>query len=434
MGRSAAVKAIPMAGKTIAVLATLDTKGREADFLRKCIQDFGDRALLIDTGVVGSPQANADFTRDEVARAGGADLQSLLRDPSRSVAAPIMAEGATSLLLDLVRTERVHGVLSIGGTQGTTLSTRAMRALPYGFPKVMLSTMASGNVAPWVDIKDITMIFSVADILGLNRFSRRMLSNAAAAVCGMAELSAENLRGDRPLVAVTTVGITTRAAMNAVRIIEEAGYETIVFHAIGAGGRAMEQMMKEGIIGAVLDLATIEVSNEMFHAMLAGGPERLTVAGDLGLPQVICPGAIEVLVFGEPSTVPDPYRDRTLIRHSPQITDVRLNADEMAAVGREVAARLSHTRTDAVFLVPRGGFDSYAVAGQGFHDPAADAAFVDALKSDLPRNIRLVERNTHIEDEAFSAEAAQMLLAMLGDSDHAARTESWQRVTRGTTS
>jgi len=434
MDRSAAVKAIPMAGKTIAVLATLDTKGREADFLRTCIQDFGDRALLIDTGVVGSPQANADFTRDEVAKAGGADLPSLLRNPSRSVAAPIMAEGATSLLLGLVRTGRVHGVLSIGGTQGTTLSTRAMRALPYGFPKVMLSTMASGNVAPWVDIKDITMIFSVADILGLNRFSRRMLSNAAAAVCGMAELSTENLRGEHPLVAVTTVGITTRAAMNAVRIIEEAGYETIVFHAIGPGGRAMEQMMKEGIIGAVLDLATIEVSNEMFHAMLAGGPERLTVAGDLGLPQVICPGAIEVLVFGEPSTVPDPYRDRTLIRHSPQITDVRLNAEEMAAVGREVAARLSHTRTDAVFLVPHGGFDSYAVAGQGFHDPAADEAFVDALKRDLPRNIRLVERDTYIEDEAFSAEAAQMLLAMLGDSDHPTRTETWQRAIRGTTS
>jgi uncharacterized protein (UPF0261 family) len=422
-----------MAGKIIAILATLDTKGREADFLRKCIHDFGDRALLIDTGVVGTPQASADFTRDEVARAGGADLQSLLRNPSRSVAAPIMAEGATSLLLDLVRAERVHGVLSIGGTQGTTLSTRAMRALPYGFPKVMLSTMASGNVAPWVDIKDITMIFSVADILGLNRFNRRMLSNAAAAVCGMAELSAENLRGERPLVAVTTVGITTRAAMNAVRILEEAGYETIVFHAIGPGGRAMEQMMKEGIIGAVLDLATIEVSNEMFHAMLAGGPERLTVAGNLGLPQVICPGAIEVLVFGEPSTVPDPYRDRTLIRHSPQITDVRLNAQEMAAVGREVAARLSHTRTDAVFLVPLGGFDSYAVAGQGFHDPVADAAFVDALKSDLPRNIRLVERSTHIEDEAFSSEAAQTLLAMLGDSDHITRTDTWQRATRGTT-
>jgi uncharacterized protein (UPF0261 family) len=191
--------------------------------------------------------------------------------------------------------------------------------------------------------------------------------------------------------------------------------------------------MNEGIIGAVLDLATIEVSNEMFHAMLAGGAERLTVAGKLGLPQVICPGAIEVLVFGEPSTVPEPYRDRTLIRHSPQITDVRLNADEMAAVGREVVARLSYTRTNAVFLVPRGGFDSYAVAGQGFHDPAADAAFVDALKNGLPPNITLLERDTHIEDEAFSSEAARTLLAMLGESDRGSRKEAWQRATHGTT-
>jgi uncharacterized protein (UPF0261 family) len=402
-----------MAGKTIAVLATLDTKGKEAEFLRQCIVDFGDRALLIDTGVVGVPQAAADYSRDDVARSGGTEINLLQKNPTREAAAPVMAKGATEILLRLVGEKRIHGVLAIGGTQGTTLSTRAMRALPYGFPKVMLSTMASGNVAPWVDIKDITMIFSVADILGLNRFSRRMLSNAAAAVCGMAELSADDIKGERPLVAVTTVGITTKAAMNAVKILEQAGYETIVFHAIGAGGRAMEQMMKEGIIGAVLDLATIEVSNEMFHALLAGGPERLTVAGKLGLPQVICPGAVEVLVYGEPETVPEPFCRRTLIRHSPQITDVRLNGDEMASVGKEMAKRLSHTRGDAVFLIPRAGFDSYAVAGQGFHDPSADNAFLDALKKNLSPNVKIIERDLAIEDEAFSSEAAHTLLAML---------------------
>jgi uncharacterized protein (UPF0261 family) len=423
-----------MAGKTIAILATLDTKGKEADFLRQCILAFGDHALLIDTGVVGKPDAMADYSREEVAKAGGVELSSLQDNPTREVAAPVMAEGATAILLNLVRERRIHGVLAIGGTQGTTLSTRAMRALPYGFPKVMLSTMASGNVAPWVGIKDITMIFSVADILGLNRFSRRMLSNAAAAVCGMAELSAEELRGERPLIAVTTVGITTKAAVNAVRIFEQAGYETIVFHAIGPGGRAMEQMMKEGIIGAVLDLATIEVSNEMFHALLAGGPERLSVAGKLGLPQVVCPGAIEVLVFGEPSTVPPPYRSRTLIRHSPQITDVRLNAEEMAAVGREVVSRLRSTQGNAVFLAPRAGFDSYAVAGQGFHDPVADGAFLNVLRSELSPKIKLIERDLPIEDDAFSSEAAHLLLTMLAAVGQSAMTTQWQPATQGTNS
>ena len=181
---------------------------------------------------------------------------------------------------------------------------------------------------------------------------------------------------EKPLVGVTTVGITTQGAMQAIEVLEAAGYETIVFHAIGPGGRAMEQMMREGIIGAVLDFSTIEVSNEMHHALLAGGPDRLTTAGKLGLPQVICPGAIEVLVYNEPETVPPPFNTRTLIRHSPQITDVRLNKEEMAEVGREVARRLQYTTCDAVFMIPTAGYDSYAVKGEGFYDPEADAAFV----------------------------------------------------------
>jgi uncharacterized protein (UPF0261 family) len=209
------------------------------------------------------------------------------------------------------------------------------------------------------------------------------------------------------------VGITTKGAMKAADVLEAAGFETIIFHAIGPGGRAMEQMMKEGLIGAVLDYSTIEVSNEMYHALLAGGPDRLTTAGKLGLPQVLCPGAIEVLVYNEPETVPPPFNTRTLIRHSPQITDVRLNKEEMAEVGREVARRLQFTKGDAIFLIPNGGYDSYAVEGMGFYDPEADLAFVDALKKNLPKNIRLVERGTHIEDPAFAVEAAQMLIDLI---------------------
>jgi uncharacterized protein (UPF0261 family) len=288
-----------------------------------------------------------------------------------------------------------------------------MRALPYGFPKVMVSSMASGNVAPWVDIKDITMMFSVADILGLNVLTRKVLANAAGAACGMTSVDVQIKQSSGLLVAVTTVGITTRGAMKAVETLERAGYETIVFHAIGPGGRAMEQMMREGIIGAVLDYSTIEVSNEMYHALLAGGPQRLKTAGELGLPQVICPGAIEVLVYGVPESVPEQYRGRTLIRHSPQITDLRLNKEEMTEVAREVASRLKHTQDDAVFMIPTAGFDSYAVKGQGFYDPEADAAFATALKASLPKNIRMVERNTYIDDPAFAIEATQELISLI---------------------
>jgi uncharacterized protein (UPF0261 family) len=402
-----------MDGKTVVVLATLDTKGPEAQYLREQIELLGDEALVVDTGVVGTPAARADVTRQEVAEAGGVSLDEMLKNPSREVAAPVMAAGATKIVSGLVADGKAHGIVAMGGTQGTTLSTAVMRALPYGVPKVMVSTMASGNVAPWVDIKDITMMFSVTDIMGLNPVTRKILANAAGAVCGMANVDVQLERGERPAIAITTVGITTTGAMRAAQVLEEAGYETLTFHAIGPGGRAMEQMMREGIIGAVLDYSTIELSNEMHHALLAGGPERLTTAGKVGIPQVLCPGALEVLVFNEPETVPERYRGRTLVRHSPQITDLRLNEEEMAAVGKEMARRLQHTRHEAVFLIPTAGYDSYAVEGGAFCDPAADAAFVAELRAGLPENIRVIERDTHIDDPAFATEAAELLLSLI---------------------
>jgi len=406
-----------MSGKNIVILATLDTKGIETQYVRKQIEELGETALVVDVGVVGEPATTADIIRQEIAEAGGTSLAKLLEDPDREIAAPIMAAGATKIVSQLVEDGKVHGIVSMGGTQGTTLATAVMRALPYGFPKVMVSTMASSNVAPWVDIKDITMMYSVTDILGLNPVMRTILSNAAGAVVGMAQASVPMESTEKPLVGVTTVGITTQGAMKAIEVLEAAGYETIVFHAVGTGGRAMEQLMEEGVIGAVLDYSTIEVSNEMFDALLAGGEKRLTTAGRLGLPQVLAPGAIEVLVFNEPETVPPPFNTRTLIRHSPQITDVRLNGEEMARVGEEIASRLKHTTDEAVFIIPTAGYDSYAVSGEGFYDPEADQAFVDALKANVPKNIKIIERDTHIEDPAFATEAANLLIELIEKHD-----------------
>ncbi len=405
---------------TVVILATLDTKGPEAEYLRAQVEARGDRAVVIDTGLIGEPRARADVTRSEVAAAGGRSLTALQEHPTREEAAPVMTRGASRLVRALVDEGKAHAILSVGGTQGTTLSTAVMRTLPYGFPKVMVSTMASGNVAPWVDTKDITMMFSVTDIMGLNRFMKRILANAAAAACGMAHVEIAAERADKPLIAVTTVGITTVGAMRAVAELERAGYETIVFHAIGTGGRAMEDMMKDGLIGGVLDFSIIEVSNEMYHALLAGGPERLTTAGRLGLPQVICPGAVEVLVFNEPHTVPAGYRDRTLVRHSPQITDLRLNVEEMVEVGREVARRLQQTRGRAVVLVPSLGFDAYDAEHEPFFDPQADRAFVAELRRMLPETVEVVERPAHINDPAFATEAAQRLIALMKEAQASA--------------
>ena len=398
--------------KTVALLATLDTKGVEIAYMRDCVIARGHRALVIDSGLMGEAVTTADIPNTRVAQAGGSSLQTLRRNADREESAPIMAAGATRLVRELVARGEIHALVALGGTQGTTLSTAVMRALPYGFPKIMVSTMASGNVARWVGTRDITMMYSVTDIMGLNPFMRRVLANAAGAACGMAEVELPDSAA-KPLVAVTTVGITTQGAMKAAEVLQAGGYETIVFHAVGTGGRAMEEMMREGVIGAVLDYSTIEVSNEMFHALLAGGPDRLTTAGALRLPQVLCPGAIEVLVFNEPETVPAQYRDRRLVRHSPQITDLRLNRKEMADVGREVGRRLGSTKDDAVFLVPKAGYDSYATEGEAFFDPDADAAFVEALRASVPERVAVVERDLDINDPAFATEAAKTLIGLM---------------------
>ncbi|HWZ08452.1 MAG TPA: Tm-1-like ATP-binding domain-containing protein [Bradyrhizobium sp.] len=398
--------------KTVALLATLDTKGVEIAYMRDCVIARGHRALVIDSGLMGEAVTTADIPNTRVAQAGGSSLQTLRRNADREESAPIMAAGATRLVRELVARGEIHALVALGGTQGTTLSTAVMRALPYGFPKIMVSTMASGNVARWVGTRDITMMYSVTDIMGLNPFMRRVLANAAGAACGMAEVELPDSAA-KALVAVTTVGITTQGAMKAAEVLQAGGYETIVFHAVGTGGRAMEEMMREGVIGAVLDYSTIEVSNEMFHALLAGGPDRLTTAGALRLPQVLCPGAIEVLVFNEPETVPAQYRDRRLVRHSPQITDLRLNRKEMADVGREVGRRLGSTKDDAVFLVPKAGYDSYATEGEAFFDPDADAAFVEALRASVPDRVAVVERDLDINDPAFATEAAKTLIGLM---------------------
>ena len=398
--------------KTVALLATLDTKGVEIAFMRDCITARGHRALVIDSGLMGEAATVADLTNAQVAEAAGSSLQTLRRNADREESAPIMAAGATKLVAELVARGEIHALVALGGTQGTTLSTAVMRALPYGFPKIMVSTMASGNVAPWVGTRDITMMYSVTDIMGLNPFMRRVLANAAGTACGMAEVELPDSAA-KPLVAITTVGITTQGAMKAAEVLQAAGYETIVFHAVGTGGRAMEEMMRQRLIGAVLDYSTIEVSNEMFHALLAGGPDRLTTAGALGLPQVLCPGAIEVLVFNEPETVPERYSDRRLVRHSPQITDLRLNRDEMAKVGREVGRRLASTKDDAVFLIPKAGYDSYATEGEAFFDLDADAAFVEALRGSVPERIAVIERDLDINDPAFATEAAKTLIGLM---------------------
>ena len=400
----------------IAILATLDTKGHEVDYLRGEVEALGGRALVVDIGVVGEPGARADVSNAEVAEAGGKALAKLRKAPTRQEASPVMVAGATKLLLERLAAGELDAVIGLGGTQGTSNCCGVMQQLPYGLPKVMLSTVASGDTSAFVGIKDITMMFSVGDLLGLNPITRKMLANAAGAAYGMAisRVKLDVRESGKPVIGMTNLGVLTQGAMRALERFQAAGYEVIVFHAVGSGGRAMEQMMKEGLITAVFDYALGEIADELFHGLRAGGAERLTVAGELGLPQVICPGGLEHIgLLVEPNQVPDRWKDHKLVFHNPVILAPRLDEEELRSVAREVARRLANTRGKACFMMPAAGTSCYGAEGGPLRDPAGDQAFLDEIRVGLPSSIELVVRDLHAEDPDFVDEAVDRLIALI---------------------
>jgi len=406
--------------KTIALLITLDTKDQEASFLVDEIRKLGHQPLLMDIGVIGEPGTTADISRAEIAERGGRPLTELLRNPVRDEAAPVMVRGSIAILNEKIVSGEVDAVLGLGGTQGTTTCCNIMQALPYGFPKIMVSTIAAGDMSGFVGIKDITMMFSVSDILRLNPFTRKILANAAAAACGMAMVETKFLmeKGDKPLIGMTNLGVLTKGAIEAVNYIEECGYEVIVFHAVGAGGRAMEQMMKEGIIGAVFDYAMGEIADDVWHVLRAGGPDRLTTAGKLGIPQVLCPGGAEHLgILVEEHQVPEAFKDHQQVWHSPVIFVPRLNREEMIRVADDIIRRLSHTKGKAYFMFPLKGVSRYSIPGAVLNDPVADQAFFEHLRLNLPESIKIIEMDTHAEDPDFVKRAVDLLIGLIENSE-----------------
>ncbi|MGM0365841.1 MAG: Tm-1-like ATP-binding domain-containing protein [Actinomycetota bacterium] len=400
--------------RTIVILGSMDTKGEEYAFIKRHIGKEGFKTLIVDVGVIGPPVLKPDIGRHEVAKAAGSDLDKLISEgPTRDRISPVMAEGSKKIVAKLLAEGKISGIISCGGTQGTTLSTAVMQSLPVGFPKVMVSTIASGNTSRFVGIKDITMMNSVADIMGLNRVTRKILGKAAGAVCGMVKMEIEKSEDEKELIALTTVGITTPGAMKAKEVLEKAGFETIVFHAVGTGGRAMEALIKEGQIHGVLDLATIEVIQEMLGGYLAATPERMTVATGMKIPQIICPGAVSCNTYGPPETIPEKFKGRKLVRHSAMFTNVRTNAEELRALAREQAKRVNPAKGHIEWFIPMKGFCSYSVEGGPLYDPEADKAYVEALKSELRDDIyvRVIDRD--INDPVFATMAAERLVELM---------------------
>jgi uncharacterized protein (UPF0261 family) len=399
---------------TVGVIGTLDTKGREIGYLRDRLRESGADTLVVDCGTGGDPQFLPDIPAEEVAAAGGAPLSELQSRRDRGECVTVMARGAAALAKQLFYEGKIHGLVSLGGSAGTTIGTAAMRVLPVGVPKLMVSTMASGDTRPYVDTRDICMLYSVVDIAGINRLSREILSNAAAAIAGMVRAPVKKRGEDRPLIGATMFGVTTPCVTRAREVLEGAGYEVLVFHATGSGGRAMEGLAWDGFLDGILDITTTELADELVGGVLSAGPRRLEAAGELALPQVVCPGALDMVNFGPRDTVPEQFRDRRFYQHNATVTLMRTTAEENRELGRIIARKLNAAKAPVEVLLPLRGVSAIDREGQPFHDPEADQAFREALKADLAPSVRVVELDAHLNDPAFAEAAAGALLRLMG--------------------
>jgi uncharacterized protein (UPF0261 family) len=408
---------------TVVLLGTLDTKGEEYAYLARQVREAGCEVVLIDAGTLGSPLTTPTIGREEVAQAAAADAAALAAAGDRGAAITTMARGAAVVVGRLYAAGRLHAILGLGGSGGTTLVTEAMRALPIGVPKLMVSTVASGNTRPYVGATDITMMFSVVDIAGINRFSARILSNAAAAIVGMAQSFAaaatEPEAAAKPLIGATMFGVTTDCVTTARHLLEERGYEVLVFHAVGTGGQALEALIAGGFLAGVLDATTTELADELVGGILSAGPSRLTAASKVGLPQVVSLGALDMVNFGPRETVPPQFQDRKLYVHNASVTLMRTTPAECAELGRRVAARIGGSAGPLAVFVPLRGVSAIATEGGVFYDPEADRALFAALREGLGdgpgAGIEVHELDLAINDPAFATAMAERLLALIAE-------------------
>lgn len=401
----------------VLVLVTLDTKGREADFVRGVLRELGVEAVLVDTGCLGDPEVRADVSRAEVYAVGGADLAALRQRADRGEAVAAAARGAEAITRKWHAEGRLDGVLALGGGAGTTIGTAAMRALPIGVPKLMVSTLASGQVAHFVGSSDILLMNAVVDVAGLNRISRAVLTRAAQAMAGMARggnLPVES--SDRPIVAASMFGVTTPCVERARARLEAGGCEVLVFHATGAGGRTLESLAESGMLAGVLDITTTELADELVGGFLSAGPERMTAAGRRGIPQVVSVGALDMVNFHGMESVPEHFRGRTLYRHNANVTLMRTTPEECLALGREIGRKVAQSRGPATILFPLRGVSAIDREGQPFDDPAARAELLRGLR-ETHAHVPLVELDLHVNDDAFADRAADELLSQLRARD-----------------
>jgi uncharacterized protein (UPF0261 family) len=395
---------------TVVLVGTLDTKGHEYAFLADRVREAGAEALLVDAGVLGEPLVPADVSREEVARAGGHEHADLVREADRGHAMTVMGRGAGVVLERLHADGRLQGAAAVGGSGNTSVAAAAMAGLPVGVPKLIVSTVASGDTRPYVGARDVTMMYSVVDIAGINAVSARILTNAAAAIAGMAGAQPPAPGEQRPLIGATMFGVTTPAVTCARERLEEFGYEVLVFHATGTGGQSFEALAAEGYLAGALDLTTTELADELVGGVLSAGPDRLEAVGRAGIPQVVSLGALDMVNFGPEATVPERFATRNLYVHNPTVTLMRTTAEENAELGRRIARKLNAAAGPTVLFVPLRGVSAIDVDGQPFRDGEADEALFAALREGLDTDtVEVHEVDADVNDPAFATAMADRL-------------------------
>jgi uncharacterized protein (UPF0261 family) len=394
---------------TVVLLGTLDTKGREYAFLLDRVREHGVDVLLLDAGILGETLATPDIAREEIAAAGGADVAALAAANDRGAAIEAMGRGAAVVVSRLHAEGRLDGILGLGGSGNSTIIAQAMRALPVGVPKLLVSTVASGDTRPYMGAVDVTMMYSVVDIAGINRISAQIMTNAAAMIAGAAKARVPDLGAERPLVGASMFGVTTPCVTAARERLEELGYEVLVFHATGTGGQSMEALARAGYLAGVLDATTTELADELVGGVLSAGPDRLLAAGSVGLPQVVSLGALDMVNFGPRESVPSRFAARNLYVHNATVTLMRTTPAESLELGREIGRKLSAATGSTVLFVPLRGVSAIAVSGQVFHDADADAALLRGLDETLSATIERHDIDADINDPAFARAMAERL-------------------------
>jgi uncharacterized protein (UPF0261 family) len=398
--------------KTIAVIGALDTKGPEFAFVKAEIERRGHRALVVNTAVVGAPTFEPDISAERVAEAGGASLPTLRAQADRGAAMEVMTRGVARVVKDLYDEGKIDGVLGMGGSAGTIIGTSAMRALPVGVPKVMVSTLASGDVKPYVGTKDVVMIHSVVDVAGVNRVSARIYANAVGAMVGMVETSTPQI-ASRPVIAASMFGNTTPVVTRCRETFEKRGFEVLIFHAVGTGGQTMEDLIRAGYVNGVADITTTEWADELVGGVLTAGPERLDAAAEKGVPQVIAPGCLDMVNFWARETVPAQFEGRRFYPWNPNVTLMRTTPEENAELGRILAEKASKSSGPVAFFLPLKGVSMLDAPGKEFWWPEADQALFDAIKRHRRPDIPVHELDHNINDEPFADAVAEKLLEFL---------------------